>query len=215
MADADSMESGAVLSDDEPGVRSGGGTGAETPPTGGGQRGTRDGKAEAGTPQAPAEELKTADSPAPPDPETFNLTMPEGYGAAERAEFVKIARNLGLSEEQTQKLAEHSAAARATTLDAQRAARNRQVDDWNKALREDKDFGGEKFAENVEYFKAGVKHLDESGELTALLEETGYGSHPAVVRAVARIGRQLNGDRIIGRGVTANDRQLAERYFNK
>lgn len=178
-----------------------------------GQNKAQDKKAE--EEKSHTDELKSTDSPTPSDPEKFDLSMPEGYGDVERAEFVKIAKDLGLTEEQTQKLADHSASIRAATLDAQRAARNRQVDDWNKALREDKEFGGAKFSENAEYFRRGVRHLDEGGELTTLLEETGYGSHPAVVKAVARIGRQLDEDKIIGRGVTADDKQLAERYFNK
>lgn len=180
-----------------------------------GQDGAQDKKAEGDTPQAPADKVTSA--AASPDPEKFNLSMPEGsgYGDAERTEFVAMAKELGLTEKQIQGIIEKSAQSRAAGLEAQRAARNRQVEDWNRELREDKDFGGEKFAENVQYFLRGVKHLDASGELEALLEETGYGSHPGVVRAVARIGRQLDNDKILGRGVTADDKQLAERYFNK
>ncbi|MCD7984138.1 MAG: hypothetical protein LUG19_07785 [Desulfovibrio sp.] len=153
---------------------------------------------------------------AGPDPETFNLVMPEdsGYGEAEKTEFVAMARELGLTEKQTQRIVEKSARARSAGLEAQRAARDRQVEEWNRALREDRDFGGAGFTANVQYFLAGVKHVDPDGSLTQLLEDTGYGSHPAVVKALAKIGRQLDSDRLIGRGVAADDRQLAERYFN-
>lgn len=216
MADETTPETGAETQDESRAGTEGHGREAATLLSGGegqesGERGAGDGQKQ--TDGADGE--TAAQEVAPPDPEKFNLTMPEGsgYGEAEKTQFVAMARELGLTEKQTQQLVEKSAQARSAGLEAQRAARNKQVEDWNKALREDKEFGGEKFAENVEYFLRGVKHLDASGELETLLEETGYGSHPGVVKAVARIGRQLNNDKLIGRGVTADDTALAERYF--
>ena len=72
-----------------------------------GQNKAQDKKAE--EEKSHTDELKSTDSPTPSDPEKFDLSMPEGYGDVERAEFVKIAKDLGLTEEQTQKLADHSA----------------------------------------------------------------------------------------------------------
>ena len=152
---------------------------------------------------------------APPDPSAYALTMPEGFNDDHKAQFVDMAKEMGLTQEQTQKLIERSAKINADTQAAQVVARNEQVDAWNAALKADKDFGGTAFDSNVQYALAGLKHIDADGELTKMLDSSGYGSNPTVLKALARLGRDLNDDTIIGRGVTGNDAVLADRYFNK
>lgn len=146
------------------------------------------------------------------DPEQFELKIPEQYGEA-RGVFVEMAKDMDLSQEQTQKMIDRYGAELGRQEQMRLEARNAQVLKWHAELKNDPEFGGQNFGANVEYYRRGVRHIDPKGELTAILEQSGYGSHPVVVKAIAQIGREVGEDRIIGRGVTSDDRSLADRYY--
>ena len=150
---------------------------------------------------------------APTDPEQYELNIPEKYGDEARGVFVEMAKDLGLSQEQTQKMIDRYGAEMGRQEQIRLEARNAQVLKWHAELKNDPEFGGQNFGANVEYYRRGVRHIDPKGELTAILEQSGYGSHPVVVKAIAQIGREVGEDRIIGRGVTSDDRSLADRYY--
>lgn len=46
------------------------------------------------------------------------------------------------------------------------------------------------FSDNMRYAKAAVLRFDD-GSLAEILNETGFGSHPEVVRFMYRVGRAL------------------------
>lgn len=147
------------------------------------------------------------------DPEQYELKIPEQYGTEARGVFVEMAKDMGLSQEQTQKMIDRYGAEMSRQAEMRIEARNAQVVKWNNELKNDPDFGGQNFGANVEYYRRGVRHIDPEGKLTAILEQSGYGSHPVVVKAMAQIGREVGEDKIVGRGVTSDDRSLADRYY--
>lgn len=59
-----------------------------------------------------------------------------------------------------------------------------------KACEEDSEFGGMNFYDNMRYAKAAMLRFDD-GSLAKILNETGFGSHPEVVRFMYRIGKAL------------------------
>lgn len=59
-----------------------------------------------------------------------------------------------------------------------------------KACEEDSEFGGMNFYDNMRYAKAAMLRFDD-GSLAKILNETGFGSHPEVVRFMYRVGRAL------------------------
>lgn len=72
---------------------------------------------------------------------------------------------------------------------------------WGTELKADKDFGGEKFDANLATAIKGVEAVG-SPELRALLDETGMGSHPEIVRAFWKVG-QLTADAPFATGAQA------------
>jgi hypothetical protein len=63
--------------------------------------------------------------------------------------------------------------------------------------------------------KQALKQFDTTGEVQALLKQTGYGNHPAVLKFFAALGEQLGeGAFIDGKGAPRKDtRTLAEKMY--
>ena len=102
-----------------------------------------------------------------------------------------------------QALAEAAQRQAKAITDGQAAAvqqRNAQLEGWESDLRADPKFGGEKFDENVSIYNKGVEAVG-TPELRALLDETGLGSHPEIVRAFWAVG-QMTADSPIVTGKT-------------
>lgn len=143
-------------------------------------------------PQAPA---AAPDQPAAQPqgaPEKYDFSLPEGYQAdpAVMDKFQGIARELNLTQEQAQKLVALDAERLAASGEAQKAQFAQQVEAWVGELKNDQTFGGANFDGNV---KVAQKAMADFGtpELKQMLETSGLGSHPEVVRLFHRIGQQL------------------------
>ena len=68
---------------------------------------------------------------------------------------------------------------------------------WSESSKADNEFGGEKLAENLATAK---KALDAFGspELKQLLNESGLGNHPEVIRMMYRAGKSISEDTFVG-----------------
>lgn len=127
-------------------------------------------------------------------PESYSFEAPPHYSAADKEAVTNISKELGLtSNEQAQKLI--GVAER--MQDASVTAHNNQVEAWDKDLRNDKDFGGANFDNNVQYSVAGLNHFDKDGVIGKMLQETGYGNNPDVVKFFNRIGKELGDDKLL------------------
>lgn len=133
---------------------------------------------------------KTADGP----PEKYEFEMPEGVELdAKLAEAVDpVLRDLGLTNEQANKLAKTFAEYRVSEAQGQSDAYAQQIEDWGKAARDDKEYGGAKFEENVPLAHKAIAQYG-TPELKALLAE-GLGNHPEVVRFCIRVGKAMGED---------------------
>lgn len=132
--------------------------------------------------------------------EAFTLAPPEGAEAFAE-DFTKFATDmdgwLKANPNATAREALAEAANRqartASDMQAQFAQqRESQMDEWAATLKADKDFGGEKFDQNIALAIKGVEAVG-TAELRQLLDDTGLGSHPDVVRAFMKVG-QLTAD---------------------
>jgi hypothetical protein len=67
---------------------------------------------------------------------------------------------------------------------------------WLEATKTDKEFGGDKLQENVAVAKQA---LDTFGtpELSKLLNESGLGNNPEIIRAFYRVGLKMAPDRLV------------------
>ena len=154
----------------------------------------------------------TAAPPAPAQPETNATggeeakvdTPPAAYAldfgvygdnvdAGEAAFLSKIAQESGADAAAASKLVQD------LTLYGQ-VKHEQQVQAWEEASRADPEFGGEKLQENLAIANRALEAYDPQGEIRAMLAETGYGNHPALVRFFLAIGRDLSPDRMVGGG---------------
>lgn len=133
-------------------------------------------------------------------PEKYEWTLPEGFeGELDQAAveaFEPLARELGLTQEQANKMVELHAQSLMKANEAAREQIASQMQQWNESLRTDPDFGGAKFNENVAIAQKAVQAFGPP-ELTQVLNETGLGNHPALVKTFHQIGKAISEDRFV------------------
>lgn len=185
------------------------------------------GEQKASAPQtAPADTAKAQDAPvtgqaekaaeAPADakptaPETYEFKAPEGraFDSEVIAEYSKVAKELNLSQEAAQRVLDAVGPKLAERQAAQiEAVRN----GWSDSSKADKEFGGERLSENLSVAK---KALDAFGtaELRSLLNESGLGNHPEVIRFMFRAGKAISEDSMVT-GTKGEAKSAGPRSFN-
>lgn len=159
-----------------------------------------------GTPNTSGEGTNTAYELAAP----ADFPLPE----ANLKSFSDACHKLGLSREQAEgMLAWHRDFHNAVSGEAQQNAA-RVLDGWQREMERDKDFGGAHMKATVADARKALAAFDTDGSLRALLRESQYQYHPAVIRAVARIGRAMGEHAFIGEGGEGTtDVPLEERLY--
>lgn len=165
---------------------------------------------------APTEKAKTPDGEAAPT--KYELKVPEGsqLQAADLEKIALFAKEQGLSNVQAQKLVEREAQVLSAYVQGQSEQLKTQTQAWIKDLETDKEVGGAQFSENMEIAHRAVKKFADP-EFVKILEETGLGNNPGLVRAFWRIGKQMVNDKMVTPGpANAGRPPLADRlYGNK
>jgi hypothetical protein len=133
----------------------------------------------------------------------YTLALPKDAvleaGALER--LTTFAKAEKLSPEVAQKALDLAnaevAADRTRQSEANTAAfKKLTVEAWPAELKADKEFGGEKFDATVIESKRAVEKFITPEE-KQMLNETGWGNHPMLVRFFARVGRAMANDGLI------------------
>lgn len=154
-----------------------------------------------------AEEAAAKTAGAPEKYEPF--TAPEGTAldAAVMTEFETAARELNLPQDAAQKLIDKMA----PVMAQQQTAQLEQLrTDWAAASTSDKEFGGDKLTENLGFARKAMETFG-TPELTTMLNQTGLGNHPDVVRFMVRAGKAISEDKIVTGGAPASaNRSAAE-----
>lgn len=153
-------------------------------------------------------------------PETaaeWKLTAPEGMEAFQ-ADYEAFSSDMGKWLQDNPNADARAALAEAANRQARAASEAKtafakqhadQVSKWEAEARADKDIGGAKFDESV---ATAVKGLDAVADdaFRALLNETGLGNHPAVIRTFHKVGQQIADAPVVrgtqpagGKGLTA------------
>ncbi len=146
-------------------------------------------------------------------PERYDFRAPEGmqFDAAVIEQFSGIARELNLPQDAAQKMLDRMAPALQARQSEQLAAASEQ---WITAAKADQEFGGEQLAENLGLAK---RALDQFGtaELKSLLNDSGLGNHPEVIRFMVRAGKAISEDRFVAgtRGASGPGDDPAKRLF--
>lgn len=129
-------------------------------------------------------------------PETYaDFVMPEGIevDAELLSEFEPVFKELKLTQEQAQKLVDIQAKQVEAGRQSQVDAFNQLMQDWSEQSKSDKEFGGDKFGENVKIAQSAVNQFG-TPELKQLLEEHGVGNHPEVIRFMYKVGKLTQED---------------------
>ncbi len=147
----------------------------------------------------PAEGEKTEGDKgeAKTSPDNYEFKAPEGreFDATVLEQFSEVAKELKLSQDDAQKVIDKLAPA---LVEKQQRVLAEARNEWVNSVKSDQEFGGEKLTENLAVAK---KALDAFGtpELSKLLNESGLGDHPEIIRAFYRAGKAISED---GRLVT-------------
>lgn len=155
---------------------------------------------------------KTDDTKAtePQVPEAYDLQMPDGIelDKASADEFTTIAKELKLDQAAAQKLADIAA----KQAQRQVEAHTRLVESWVESVKADKDIGGDKLEENLGIAR---KALDTFGtpELRDVLNASGLGNHPEVIRAFVKAGKAISQDAFVTGAAKGNATDPAKKMF--
>ena len=76
----------------------------------------------------------------------------------------------------------------------------------------DKDIGGDKLAENLSVARKALETFG-TPELRDVLNATGFGNHPAVIKAFYKIGQAISEDRFVTGGAKGPETDMAKRMF--
>ena len=130
---------------------------------------------------------KVADAPDELDPEVLTA-------------FGEVAKELNLPQEAAQKVLDKVAP---VMQERQTKAVEQVKLDWANESQSDKEFGGESLSENLTVAK---QSLDAFGtdSLKSLLQETGLGNHPEIIRFMYRAGKAISEDSYVGNSEGAN-----------
>ena len=146
-------------------------------------------------------------------PEQYEFKAPEGkeFDAETLTAFSEVAKEANLSQEAAQKLLDKMG----PTI-AQRQIEQFETikNDWAQAAQVDKEFGGDKLQENLSVAK---KALDSFGtpELRTLLNESGLGNNPEVIRFMYRAGKAISEEKFVGSTTGANPRGTPKSFSDQ
>ena len=172
---------------------------------------------------APAESAAPAAQPEQPQqqpPEKYEFKAPDGVTLSDETvgKFSELAKDLKLPQDAAQRILGDMA----TTLQTQQQVALKTFyegiggmpDTWESQVRADKAIGGDKLAENLAV-AARFRDTFGSPELKSLLDKTGLGNHPAMVKAFILAGKAISPDTFVsGNGSgSSSGKTLAERLY--
>lgn len=165
------------------------------------------------TPDSPTDGTSTEEAPT-----DYNFTVPEGMEVNEplMEEFVAFAKAENLSPEVGQKLIDMQARFEKQNYETSQKQWTTLQEEWTNASKADTEFGGQEMTANLAIAK---KTIDQFGtpELKEMLDFTGAGNHPEIIRLFYRVGKAISDDKlVIGEGSTSPaPKTQAEILFGK
>lgn len=179
-------------------------------------------------PGAPPPTEPPAEPPAEPGPETDpaegdepkeDQGAPEDYGAFTLPEGTAVDqaaldaalpafKDAKLTKAQAQTVVETYAKIQQQQAEAQAA----QVKAWAKAVTTDQEIGGAKWAENRAVI-ARARDAFATPELVQLMESTGLGSHPEIIKLFVKVGKAISDDGHVIGGNPGPDPRSAESFY--
>ena len=140
-----------------------------------------------------------------PDNYEFNSKVadaPQELDSEVLTAFGDVAKELNLPQEDAQKVLDKVA----PVIQERQAKMLEQVRaDWASESQSDEEFGGEALTENLNVAKQALDAFGTDA-FKSLLQETGFGNHPEIIRFMYRAGKAISEDSYVGNSQGANPR---------
>lgn len=148
------------------------------------------------------------------EPIEYNFELPEGVSMAdETLEGLKsLAGDLKLDQDGADKVKDLGVEMLKKWETAQSEALDAMRTEWADAAKSDKELGGAKFDENLAGAKAAMDKF-ATPELTALLNESGLGNHPEMIRLFWKLNNQISDDALVSGSPAPQSKTRAEVLF--
>jgi hypothetical protein len=148
--------------------------------------------------EPPVDEAKTllSDGEDKGAPEKYaDFTVPKGIEIDKPLleAAMPVLKELGLSQAKAQKLVDMFAARQQAADKALNDSFTNEMTQWQTKAKADKEFGGDTFDANLGKAKSAIDKFG-TPELKKLLNETGIGNHPEIVRFAFRVGKLIAED---------------------
>lgn len=148
-------------------------------------------------------------------PETYAaFTLPEGVTLETEVvtELQGLAKDLNLTQEQAQKLADREVKQRDAFATKQADAITAVHEQWATTSKADKEFGGDNLTANLAIAKKAMDKF-AAPEMKQWLEASGLGNHPEVIRTFFRIGKAISEDSFVQGGNTPPANRDARSFY--
>ena len=150
-----------------------------------------------GAPEKYEFNAKVADAPNELDPEVLTA-------------FGEVAKELDLPQEAAQKVLDKVA----PVMQARQAQEVEKArTEWAERSQSDEEFGGENLDANLEVAKSALNAFG-TDPFKQLLQESGLGNHPEVIRFMYRAGKAISEDSYVGNSQGANPKGGVPKDFN-
>ena len=156
---------------------------------------------EPATPEAPTPE--TPDSPGDGKGEELweagDIGLPDGFEEMDEdalGMFIPVAKQLNLSKEQAQQVINVHAEVMHKAGEFIEQETQAMFKEWANESMKDSEIGGAKLQQNVAYAKTAIDQFGTS-ELKELLNATGLGNNPEMIRLLSKVGEAVSNDRFI------------------
>lgn len=161
-------------------------------------------------------EQKSTEQQVPVVPEKYEFAAPEGqdFSPAFLEAYSTVAKEIGLPQDKAQAIIDKVA----PVLEKQQAEQIEKVhEEWKESTRTDKEFGGDKLMENLAVAKTALEAFGTPA-LKEMLNATGIGNHPELIRFFYKAGKALSEDGVLtghkeGTGGPKNFNDLANALY--
>lgn len=143
-------------------------------------------------------------------PEKYEFKAPDGVTLDSEGvqSLSTIAKELNLSQEAAQKFIDLAVKHQAKVTTQSQEAFTKTRAEWIGQIKADKEIGGANYEPNVELARRAIAKFG-SPELSEVLN-SGWGDHPAIVKAFVKIGKALAEDRAIDGSASTGELTAAQ-----
>jgi hypothetical protein len=147
-------------------------------------------------------------------PETFEFTAPEGKALNPEVseEFKALAKELGIGKDKAQKVVDLGFKLESAFESKMQSTMQQARQTWLESSKSDKEFGGSAFDQNLGIARSAMKEFG-TPELQALLNQSGLGNHPEIIRAFYKAGKKIQEQPLIRGSEASQQRSIEERLY--